>query len=166
MEIKQWITAHPNGKDSKGVHIPVMENQSKSEAINSFIDKNKKEFRQNVSYTEILNRGKDNKKLQLEKAYENPTDNIPAHAKLKAEKFIKEKGWDKGYMRDSMYGRLLSDVNYYFGYGGRSESVLWAKDLQEQLALLEAINPKSYAKDIKKYKSLIGKREADLILKQ
>lgn len=37
----EWITVHPNGKDSKGQPIPVKEGQSKGEAVKSFIEKHK-----------------------------------------------------------------------------------------------------------------------------
>ena len=35
--VKQWITVHPNGADSKGQPIPVMEGQTKGDAVKSFI---------------------------------------------------------------------------------------------------------------------------------
>lgn len=38
----EWITVHPNGKDSKGQPIPVKEGQSKSEAVKAFISKHQK----------------------------------------------------------------------------------------------------------------------------
>ena len=43
MEVKQWITVHPNGADNKGQPIPVMEGQSKGEAVKSFVSKHQKE---------------------------------------------------------------------------------------------------------------------------
>ena len=39
MYVKQWITVHPNGEGTKGRPIPVMEGQTKGEAVKSFIDK-------------------------------------------------------------------------------------------------------------------------------
>ena len=42
MDVKQWITVHPNGADTKGQPIPVMEGQSKGEAVKAFIDKHSK----------------------------------------------------------------------------------------------------------------------------
>lgn len=53
-EVKDWITVHPNGKENKGQPIPVMEGQSKDEAVKSFVEsKTGKEYRQNTSYDEI-----------------------------------------------------------------------------------------------------------------
>lgn len=43
MEVKQWITVHPNGKDNKGQPIPIMEGQSKGEAVKAFVGKHQKE---------------------------------------------------------------------------------------------------------------------------
>ena len=43
MEVKQWITVHPNGENSKGQPIPVMEGQSKAEAVKAFVSKHQKE---------------------------------------------------------------------------------------------------------------------------
>ena len=43
MDVKQWITVHPNGKDNKGQPIPVMEGQSKGEAVKAFVSKHQKE---------------------------------------------------------------------------------------------------------------------------
>jgi hypothetical protein len=45
-DVKQWITVHPNGSDSKGQPIPVMEGQSKGEAVKSFINKHKSEVKE------------------------------------------------------------------------------------------------------------------------
>jgi hypothetical protein len=42
-----WITVHPNGKDSKGQPIPVKEGQSKGEAVKSFISKHQKSVNDN-----------------------------------------------------------------------------------------------------------------------
>ena len=52
-----WITVHPNGKDGKGQPIPVLEGQTKKEAIKSFVEKHKnksidelqKEVRQEIN---------------------------------------------------------------------------------------------------------------------
>lgn len=38
----EWITIHPNGKDSKGQPIPVKEGQSKKDAVKAFICKHQK----------------------------------------------------------------------------------------------------------------------------
>ena len=43
----QWITVHPNGKDSKGQPIPVQEGQSKGEAVKAFISKHQKGVEEN-----------------------------------------------------------------------------------------------------------------------
>lgn len=45
-DVKQWITVHPNGADSKGQPIPVMEGQSKGEAVKSFVNKHKNEVKE------------------------------------------------------------------------------------------------------------------------
>lgn len=45
-DVKQWITVHPNGADSKGQPIPVMEGQSKGEAVKSFVNKHKSEVKE------------------------------------------------------------------------------------------------------------------------
>ena len=37
-----WITVHPNGKDSKGQPIPVKEGQTKGEAVKAFLSKHQK----------------------------------------------------------------------------------------------------------------------------
>lgn len=42
-KVKKWITVHPHGKENKGQPIPVMDGQSKGEAVNAFIDKHKSE---------------------------------------------------------------------------------------------------------------------------
>ena len=43
----EWITVHPNGKDSKGQPIPVKEGQSKKDAVKSFISKHQNSVNQN-----------------------------------------------------------------------------------------------------------------------
>ena len=43
----EWITVHPNGKDSKGQPIPVKEGQSKSAAVKAFISKHQKSVNEN-----------------------------------------------------------------------------------------------------------------------
>ena len=59
-DVKQWITVHPNGKENKGQPIPVMEGQSKGEAVKSFVEsKTGKEYRQNTSYEEIQGKHKE-----------------------------------------------------------------------------------------------------------
>lgn len=45
-DVKQWITVHPNGADSKGQPVPVKEGQSKGEAVKSFINKHKSKVKE------------------------------------------------------------------------------------------------------------------------
>lgn len=45
-DVKQWITVHPNGSDSKGQPIPVMEGESKGQAVKNFVNKHKSEVKE------------------------------------------------------------------------------------------------------------------------
>lgn len=44
-----WITVHPNGKDSKGQPIPVKEGQTKGEAVKAFLSKHQKSVEEDKS---------------------------------------------------------------------------------------------------------------------
>lgn len=162
-DVKQWITVHPNGKENKGQPIPVKEGQTKSEAVKDFVSKKQgeKTYRQNTSYDEIQAKKEPLESKYNTEAVEEATNNkkskekniledLPESAKAEAENFIKEKGWDKE-MKNAMFGRMASDLNNYFGVGGRSNSVLWAKDLKEHLAIMQALNPTAYKEEVKKY---------------
>ena len=238
-DVKQWITVHPNGADSKGQPIPVMEGQSKGDAVKSFVNKHKSEVKEfnkkstdelkNIAtdsqaskegdevkiasqmpseykgtpferrYKALLWNGKfepediaeeyvknlsmpdlmhlvqwgntiDEKKKELKKEFKesissttpmeekpqslDPLFNIPEKYMKEANDFIKEKGWDKGEMKNAMFNRWMSDLNYFYGQGGRSASVLWAKDLNKHLALMNAINPKRYKEEVKKFRGV------------
>ena len=79
-KVKEWITVHPNGKENKGQPIPVMDGQTKGEAVKSFVDKKQgdKSYRQNTGYKEISEskqreKSTDNSKSQTRKdKYGNP----------------------------------------------------------------------------------------------
>lgn len=128
-----------------------------------------KTYRQNTSYEEIQAKKRPledkynteaveepaNKKKPKEK---NILEDLPESAITEAENFIKEKGWGKE-MKNMMFGRMASDLNNYFGFGGRSNSVLWAKDLKEHLAIMQALNPTAYKEEVKKYRMLVGEKE-------
>lgn len=153
-DVKQWITVHPNGADSKGQPIPVMEGESKGQAVKNFVSKHKKDVKElNKKSTDEL------KQIASQKAEEKPQSldplfNIPEKYIKEADEYIKEKGWNKGYMKDAMFNRWISDLNYFYGYGGRSADVLWAKDLNKHLALMKTIHPTRYNEEVKKFRSL------------
>lgn len=160
-DVKQWITVHPNGADSKGHPIPVMEGQSKGEAVKSFVNKHKSEVKElNKKSTDELKKEvakempASNPQTEEEWQSLDPLYNIPEKYMKEANDFIKGKGWDKGEMKDAMFNRWMSDLNYFYGQGGRSASVLWAKDLNKHLALMNAINPKRYKEEVKKFRGV------------
>lgn len=41
--------------------------------------------------------------------------------------------------RYQLLSRLKGDCDYYFGYGGRSNNVLWAKDVQGQIKTMKEL---------------------------
>ena len=55
-EVKQWITVHPNGADSKGQPIPVMEGESKGQAVKNFVNKHKKDTKSHKNEVKELNK--------------------------------------------------------------------------------------------------------------
>lgn len=76
--VEKWITVHPNGKENKGQPIPVMEGQSKGEAVKSFVEsKTGKEYRQNTSYAEIQEKKRPlEDKYNTDDAKENPQTSV------------------------------------------------------------------------------------------
>lgn len=165
-DINQWITVHPNGKDSKGQPIPVKEGQTKGEAVNAFISKHRdnvkelgKKSNEELKKDAIIDL--DEKKTSS-KAFS--LRDLPQKRIDEAEAYIKLKGWDNE-MKKSMYGRLLSDLNNFYGVGGRSESVLWAKDLGDHLAFMKVLDPARYNNDIKLFDKLAGKNDFEKIYK-
>ncbi len=165
-EINQWITVHPNGKESKGQPIPVKEGQTKGEAVKSFISKHKDNVKE-LEKKSIEELKKDaiidlDEKKTSSKAF--TLKDLPQKRIDEADAYIKEKGWGRE-MKKSMYGRMLSDLNNFFGVGGRSDSVLWAKDLGDHLAFMKVLDPVQYNNDIKQYEILVGKRDFEKIYK-
>lgn len=72
-DVERWITVHPNGADSKGQPIPVMEGQSKGEAIKSFKhkDKNIRELKNEQLYDLIGNKSTKIGKVYSDEEIEN-----------------------------------------------------------------------------------------------
>ena len=108
MEVKQWITVHPNGADSKGQPIPVMEGQSKGEAVKAFVNKHQKEV------DALKNKSTDELKA---KAVKNTESKQPDDGSFEIED--KENGKKHSYYQKD--GKYYAD--YYESYGGQSKKL-------------------------------------------
>lgn len=165
-KVKEWITVHPNGKENKGQPIPVKEGQTKGEAVKAFVSKHKDNVKDLAKKS--VDELKKDATIDLGEKKTIPKDltlrELPQKRIEEAEAYIKSKGWGRE-TKNTMYGRLLSDINYFFGEGSRDEIVLWAKDLGDHLAFMKVLNPTQYNNDIKKYEKLAGKREFEKIYK-
>ena len=135
-EVKQWITVHPNGADSKGQPIPVMEGESKGEAVKNFVNKHKNEVKElNKKSTDELKKEVESETKAKVNTFENGL-NVNNNQALKM-RSLEQKAKELGFSNLKFYNNPTTTdeiVGSYTKKDGSSSGFLWT--VKEKLYIL------------------------------